>query len=74
MYIYAHIYMYTHTHTHTHTHTYIHTHIITMEYCQAIKITVFSLQQHRWTLEGIMLTKLNKSDGERQILYDMTYM
>ena len=47
--------------------------IYTLEYCPAMKKNEIMPSSTMWVgLEGIMLR--NKSDRERQILYDITYM
>ena len=59
--------------THTHTNMYTHTHTHTMEYYSAIKKNnILHLQQCEWL--GGHYADWNKSEGERQILYDITYM
>ena len=65
--IYIYIYIYTHTHTHTHTYTYsgiLLSH--KKEWNAAICNNTDGL--------GGYYAKWNKSDRERQILYDITYM
>ena len=58
--------MYTHSHSHTHTDT------CTVEYYSAIKKNEILPFATTWRdLKSIM--PRNKSDGERQILYDLTY-
>ena len=58
--------VYTHTHTHTHTQK--------MEYYSAIKrMKFYHLQQQTNGLGGYY-ARWNKSDRERQIQYDITYM
>lgn len=32
------------------------------------------MQQHGWKLEDILLSEINRSDTERQIAHDLTYM
>ena len=60
------IYIYTHTHTHTHTHT--------VEYYSAIKKSEIMPFAATWMgLEIIILSKV-KSERERQIQYNITYM
>ena len=55
-----------HTHTHTHTHT--------LEYYSAIKKNEILPFATTWMdMEGIMLSE-NKSDRERQVQYDFTFM
>ena len=54
------VYVCIHTHTHTHT----------QEYCSAIKKDEISPFATIWV--GTVLSEI--SDGERQILYDFTYM
>ena len=61
--------VYTHTHTHTHTHTQTHNGIVLRhkkEWDFAICNNMDGLGGH--------YAKWNKSDRERQILYDITYM
>ena len=63
----AYIYTYIYVHTHTRTHTRI------MEYYSAIKKEwIFAICSNMGGFGGYYV-KWNKSDGERQILYDITY-
>ena len=58
--------VYTHTHTHTHTHT--------LEYYSAIKNNeIIPFAATKMQLKVIILSEV-KSERERQIPYDITYM
>ena len=55
-------------HTHTHTHTSIHT----MEYYSAIKKNEILLFVATWMhLEGIMLSKINKTEKEKYCMLSL---
>ena len=58
--------VYTHTHTHTHTHTQWNTTQPNKEWNFAICCNMDGLRGH--------YAKWNKSDRERQVLYDIIYM
>ena len=60
------------THTHTHTHTHAHIHTETWNPTQPLKRLKFChLEQYGWTWHQ---AKWNRSDRERQMLHDITYM
>ena len=64
-YIYVYVYMYVHTHTHTHKHNGI---LLSHK-----KEGNFAICNNMDGLRG-HYAKWNKSDRERQLLYDITYM
>ena len=60
------VYIYICTHTHTHTHT--------VEYYSAIKKNEIMPFAATWMQLEIYHIKWSKSERERQMLYDITYM